>query len=137
MLEINKNTELDDDWQWLQDNCFEFKDYYKQKSVEFVCEIFKQKWINNNESMKSSDYTRIQEFAQFRHTSPIIVQIFDQISQLLNKVDNLNNAVTVEQINKNMIFLDIFIRNRLNLIIVHQIHGFASLFELLKYFSSL
>lgn len=41
LLEINKNTELDDDWQWLQDNCFEFKEFYKAKTVEFVCEIFK------------------------------------------------------------------------------------------------
>ena len=36
IYEINKNTELDDDWQWLQDNCFEFKNFYKLNTVEFV-----------------------------------------------------------------------------------------------------
>lgn len=63
LLEMNKNTELDDDWQWLQDNCFEFKDFYQEKTVQFVCEIFKQKWINNEESLKNSEYTRVVEFA--------------------------------------------------------------------------
>ena len=80
LLEMNKNTELDDDWQWIQDNLFEYKDFHKTRTVEFVCEIFKQKWINNEESLKNSDFTRVKEFSQFRHTSPIIVQIFDQIS---------------------------------------------------------
>ena len=29
LYEINKNSELDDDWQWIQDNCFEVKDFYR------------------------------------------------------------------------------------------------------------
>lgn len=46
------------------------------------------------------------------------------------------NPFSIEQIGKNLLFLDIFLRNRLNLIIIHQIQGFASLFELLKYYSN-
>ena len=55
---------------------------------------------------------------------------------MLSKVDNLLSPSSVELIGKNLLFLDIFMRNRLNLIIVHQIRGFASLFELLKYYSN-
>ena len=46
LFEINKRSDLIDDWQWLQDSVFELQSYYKEQTGEYVCHLFKLKWLN-------------------------------------------------------------------------------------------
>lgn len=41
LFEINKSSDLTDDWQWLQDSVFEFQPYYKSQTIDYVCQLFK------------------------------------------------------------------------------------------------
>ena len=75
LLEITKSSDLDDDWQWLQDNAFEFQNFYDHSSVQYVCNVFKQKWIYHGKAKGAftDDESNFDQFASFKHTSPMII----------------------------------------------------------------
>lgn len=87
LFEINKRSDIVDDWQWVQDNIFELQPFYKEQTVDYVCHLFKLKWLNFD--VKSGNkYSKFDMFNQFRHASPIAIQIIDKLSLISNKLED-------------------------------------------------
>lgn len=45
---ITKYSELDEDFQWLQEQAFEFHKFYEMDTIEYICDIFKKKWFDDS-----------------------------------------------------------------------------------------
>ena len=70
---ISKHSDLDDDWQWLQDHAFEFINFYQLQTIEYICGVFKKKWLSPELAAADSDVPRLQAFIHFKHTSSMII----------------------------------------------------------------
>lgn len=143
LLEMTKSSELEDDWQWLQDNAFEFQSFYDPETIAYVCNIFSSKWIRSQDKAKKGKKAeKFERFADFMHTSPLIIQIFDRLCYINNsQLDTFHEAeeLTLEDLKSKadellrlLSFLEIFAYNKMNLEITRQIHGVDCLVELLK-----
>ena len=86
VLNITNDSELEEDWMWLNENTFELHGFYQAKTLKYVCEVFRQKWIYHEKSSKKEGQSnKFNQFSDFEHASPIIVQIFDKLSMIVDK----------------------------------------------------
>ena len=126
---MSKNSELEDDWQWLQDNAFEFQSFYDPDTIAYVCNVFKSKWISCEEKGKHiKKIEKFLRFANFMHTSPMIIQIFDRLCYINNsQLDSAqeNEQQTLDELKSKadellrlLSFLEIFAYNKMNLEII-------------------
>ena len=123
--EINKYSDLNEDWQFLQDQAFEFLHFYDENTISYVCNLFTRKWINQ-QMHPGSKFTRLQKFIFFRHTSPMIIQILDKLATLNNKMmDSSPNSIDQSkrthisaEVNKYLCIFELFIHNRLNMLLL-------------------
>lgn len=85
-MSIAKHSELDEDYQWMQDKAFDFMQFYEKETIEYVCKIFKKKWICDPHNDKVSHMReKYMEYYEFEHVSPSVVQILDKLCYLNNK----------------------------------------------------
>ena len=142
--EISKYSDLNDDWQFVQEKVFEFIHFYDESTVNYVCKLFKHKWINSSMHRDSKQYTYLQKFIFFRHTSPMMIQILDKFATLNNKLMDSpdqdedggyrNKEHISSEVNKYLCFFELFIHNRLNMLLLQQLNASTYLLELLKYY---
>ena len=65
IYKINKDSSLDSDCQWLNDNAYELLAFYKLPTVEYACNVFKQKWLMSEATEKKGEESRFQKLSKF------------------------------------------------------------------------
>lgn len=138
---VTKQSSLEDDWAWLEQNTFELHGFYPHSALKYVCELFRQKWIYHNKVTEVGT-TRFEEFIEFKHVSPLIVKIFDKLSMIVDKkkTDFASQEELLDQVERTLkllCFLEIFAFNKINLVCVEQVQGIHTLMDLLKYYGNL
>ena len=129
----------------MQDHAFEFQKFYEPDTIEYVCNIFKKKWLGDRQLDLAHRREKMEEFSDFEHASPAIVQILDKLCYINNKglpsssqspeesalsLDELKGKA--DELTKLLLFLQVHGHNKLNLVIMSKLHGIDSLTELLK-----
>ena len=90
---------------------------------------------------------KLTQYADFLHTSPVIVQIIDKLSSVCNKIfqehtnqkdtHSINFKYQIDQVMKLLYFLEAFSYNKLNLVSLHTLNADKTLISLLKSFNSI
>lgn len=61
---ITKSSDVEEDWKWLELNAFQHTQYHDLPTINYVSQVFHQKWVRKG----------VQVLSEFEHTSPILIQ---------------------------------------------------------------
>lgn len=131
-VEVNKSSPLDEDWA-LMENVYAQLEWLGESVALRICDYFMAKWI----TYPDAEGRNVNKFAQFKHKSPLIYLIMDNIAKLREKDARLEKNETKQELKKHFRFLQIFGFNTQNLVIMQKAVSIQLLMDLLLDFQEL
>lgn len=123
---ITVNSELRDDWLWLQRHCYDFQHYLDKSQIIFACDLFHSKWIDN-QSIQNASGAMKYKYETYEHSQPLILLIIKRLNIIKNKMkiqNTLELTTSIQKQNPEMLKLlslsCVLSFNHLNLFIIHR-----------------
>lgn len=136
--EMSKRSDVDEDFGHMQNVVFEFRHFYDAQSVIYSSSLLMKKWNLYRHGESNANWIHFQ---RFRHTSPIMVRILNEVQMLYNANKNSTADELIDRVGPQVQTLfklgavfEPMVLNNINLIMLEKLRGVDSFMSLLLYY---